>query len=171
MECDAARDRIVRVELLGWRGLPEGCRPNDLFEELSNDTSHWAIRPLGESFERAAFAVLDIPGYYRPTVSVRDGVVVLFDGMNPEPAGGLEPLVADLGSPAAKLDSRHGTLSVPEGEWAYPLRGLTLFVNTTGETALHVALYSATTLQEYLRLLRPHLGKTLRPRSFSEETG
>lgn len=28
--------------------------------------------------------ILETPGYYRPIVSVRDGVVVLFDGMNPE---------------------------------------------------------------------------------------
>jgi hypothetical protein len=167
--CADARDRIVRVELSGWRGLPAGCRPSELFAELSDDTSEWAVRPLGEDFERAAFAVVDLPGYYRPTVSVRDGAVVMFDGMNPRLAGGLEALVADLGEPEARLDYHHGTLPVEQGEWVFPSRGAALFVDTAADTALHVALYAPVTLEQYLRLLRPHLGKTLRPRPFAGE--
>jgi len=168
-ECADARDRIVRVELVRWGGLPSGCRPSELFPELSDDTSEWAVRPLGEDFERAAFAVVDLPGYNRPTVSVRDGAVVMFDGMNPRLAGGLEPLVSDLGDPEARLDYRHGTLPVERGEWVYPSRGATLFVNTTADTALHVALYGPVTFRQYLRLLRPHLGKTLRPHPIAGE--
>jgi hypothetical protein len=162
-ECGDARDRITRAELVRWPGLPSGCRPSELFPELSDDTSGWAVRPLGEEFERAAFAVIDLPGYYRPTVSVRDGAVVLFDGMNPRLTGGLDPLLSDLGDPQARLDYCHGTLPVDRGEWVFPSRGVTLFVNTTGDAALHVALFRPVALQEYLRQLRPHLGKTLRP--------
>ena len=170
-ECADARDRITRVELVRWPGLPSGCRPSELFPELSDDTSQWAVRPLGGEYERAAFAVVDLPGYYRPTVSVRDGAVVMFDGMNPRLAGGLEPLVSDLGDPEARLDYRHGTLSVERGEWVYPSRGATLFVNTTADAALHVALFRPMTCEQYLRLLRPHLGKTLRPRPLAGEAG
>jgi hypothetical protein len=153
------------VNLVGWDGLPPGCRPHELFPELPDSTSDWAQRPLGDGFERAAFALAELPGYYRPTVSARDDVVVLFDGMNPELRDGFEALAADLGAPAARLDYRHGTLPVPDGEWIYGSRGLTLFVNTTADTALHVALYPTTTTEEYLEALRPHLGKTLRPRT------
>lgn len=165
MGTDTVRDLIVSAQLVGWHGLPAACRPNDLFGELSNDTSEWAQRPLGEDYERAAFAVLDLPNYYRPTVSVRDGEVVLFDGMNPELAGGLCPLLEDLGLPETELDYSHGTLPVPRGEWVFPRRGVTLFLNATGESALHVALYQATSVEAYRRRLRPHLGKTLRPRA------
>jgi hypothetical protein len=165
MDAATARERIGAVDLVGWDGLPSGRSPHDLFGELPDDTSAWAQRPLGEAFERAAFAVIDVPGYYRPTVSVRDGVVVLFDGMNPELREGLEALTADLGAPDARLDYRHGTLPVPGGEWVHAARGLTLFVNTTADTALHVALYAPTTTEAYRAALRPHLGKTLRPKA------
>lgn len=164
----AARERIDQVDLADWRGLPVGCHPGDLFPELSDDTSGWAVRPLGDEFEHAAFAVLDMPGYYRPTVSVRDGVVVLFDGTNPQIVGGLASIVSSAGRPAASLDYRHGTLPVSGGEWVYASRGLTVFVNTTADTALHVALYAPTSPDEYVRHLRPHLGKTLRPRPIVE---
>jgi hypothetical protein len=87
----------------------------------------------------------------------------MFDGMNPLLAGGLAPLLADLGEPEERLDYRHGTLPVKAGEWIFSSRGATLFADATAEVALHVALYPPMTCEEYVRLLRPHLGKTLRP--------
>ena len=164
MDVAAAHARIGAVDLLGWDGLPRGCAPHELFGDLSDDTSAWAQRPLGEEFERAAFAVLDLPGYYRPTVSVREGAVVLFDGMNPKLRGGFARLASDLGAPPVRRGYSHGTLAIADGEWIYATRGLTLFVNTTAETALHVALYAPTTTEAYVSDLRPHLGKTLRPK-------
>jgi hypothetical protein len=69
-----------------------------------------------------------------------------------------------LGEPEERLDYAHGTLPVDAGEWVFAARGITLFVNTTAETLLHVALYAPTTAAGYRAALRPHLGKTLRPR-------
>jgi hypothetical protein len=158
MTCEEARRRIERVELGGWTGLP-ACPPSALGAD--GDVEEWAERPLGEDFERASFRVLECAGYYRPTVSVRDGVVVLFDGMNPEHE--LAPLAAELGDPAERLDYAHGTLPVDGGEWVYAGRGITLFVNTTAEELLHVALYAPTEVADYRARLRPHLGKTRRP--------
>jgi hypothetical protein len=51
----------------------------------------------------------------------------------------------------------------------YPSRGATLFLNTTADTALHVALFRPMTCEQYRRMLRPHLGKTLRPRLLAGE--
>jgi len=164
MDAEAAHAMIAHRELAGWDGLPAGLAPRELFAELPADQA-WGRRPLGEDFAHADFAVLDIAGYYRPTVSVRDGEVVLFDAMNPELPDGLGPISAALGEPAAMLDYDHGTLPVPQGEWPYPARGITLFVNTTAETVLHLALFAPTTLDDYRRRLRPHLGKRLRPLS------
>jgi hypothetical protein len=157
VDCSQAHDRIARVELAGWTGLPAGCPPSAF--GLSGDPEEWAVRPLGDDFRPARFRLLELTGYYRPTVSVRDGAVVLFDGMNPQAdLGALE-----LGEPEERLDYAHGTLPVDAGEWVFAARGITLFVNTTADTLLHVALYAPTTAAGYRADLRPHLGKTLRP--------
>jgi hypothetical protein len=163
MDAAAARRAIESRELVDWRGLPAGLAPHELFPDLPPDQSGWARRSLGAEFAPADFAVLELDGYYRPTVSSRDGIVVMFDGMNPELPGGLGPLSADLGRPAAMLDYSSGTLPVKAGEWPYPERGISLFVNTTAARLLHIALYAPTTLDDYERRLRPHLGKTRRP--------
>jgi hypothetical protein len=168
MDAAGARRAIESRQLVGWRGLPAGLSPAELFPGLPPDQSGWARRSLGDEFAPADFAVLEIEGYYRPTVSSRDGTVVLFDGMNPEVPGGLGPLSGDLGRPAALLDYASGTLPVKAGEWPYPERGITLFVNTTADRLLHLALYAPTTLEDYERRLRPHLGKTRWPMATPE---
>jgi hypothetical protein len=125
------------------------------------DADEWPTRLLGK--RDTPWLLVDVPGYYRPTVSVRDGVVVMFDGMNPELDGGWEPLAADLGEPEAKLDWMRDTLPMKGGEWVYPARGITIFGRAAGNAALHVAVYPPTTLAEYEASLRLDLGTTLRP--------
>jgi hypothetical protein len=166
MGCETAREHIEHVALSDWTGLPQGCTPAGMFGDLG-DPSEWAVRPLGEDFQRAAFRVLELGGYYRPTLSARDGRVILFDGMNPELTGDYTELIEDLGDPDERLDYSHGTLPVSGGEWIFAARGMTLFVNTTADTLLHVALYTPTTASDYRARLRPHFGKTLWPRPLS----
>jgi hypothetical protein len=164
LDCAEARERIEEVTLAGWPGLPEGCRAS-AFGELP-DPGEWAVRPLGEDFQPAAFRVLEIPGYYRPTISVREGVVVLFDGMNPQiDEAALAALLHELGEPAARLDYARGTLPVSGGELACPERGITLFVNAQADRLLHVALYAPTDLRRYRALLRLRLGVSPLPRA------
>jgi hypothetical protein len=97
----------------------------------------------------------------RPRISVRQGRVVLFDATHPQLdfAG----LMADLGDPDERHDYVHGMLPVGEGEWIFAGRGITVFVNTSFDRLLHVALYAPATAHEYRACLRPHLGKTMRP--------
>jgi hypothetical protein len=109
------------------------------------------------------FVLLDITGYYRPTASIRDNKLVLFDGMNPELLGGFARLRDDLGEPVARLDWFYGTLEIPNGEWVYPERGITIFLNTLADKVLHIAVYRCTDLGNYVSTLRPNLRKELRP--------
>ncbi len=162
--CPAVRKALETCDFRHWQGLPAACAAHDLFADLPTDLSDLPTRPLGDDFAAADFVLLDLPGYYRPMASFRAGKLVLFDGMNPELAGDFAALHADLGAPVARLDWYHGTLPIPAGEWVYPARGITLFVNTTADTALHIALYGATNLETYRSELRPHLRKRLTPR-------
>jgi len=167
---EAIRKAIETRDFVGWNGLPDSCTPSDLFDDFPIDLSGRPTRPLGKLFKPAVFVVLEIDGYYRPTVSIRDNELVLFDGMNPELRGGFTRLRDDLGEPVARLDCFYGTLEIPNAECVYPERGITVFLNPETGKALHIAVYRCTDLDNYVRTLRPNLRKELRPLSrFDEE--
>lgn len=160
-DCGAARGAIERCAFVGWRGLPTGCPADALLPGLpAGPAGEWPVRHLGADLRPATFALLDLDAYYRPMASFDGPRLVLVDGMNPELAGGLAPLLADLGDPAERLDWFYGTLAIPRGEWVFPERGITLFLNTDADDALHIALYRPASAAEYLRVLRPNLRKT-----------
>lgn len=161
--CKPIREAIANRQFLGWGGLPESCRAGELFSNLPESLEGWPTRGLGDDFEPAVFVVLEMPGYYRPTANFRDGKLIMFDATTPELPNGFDPLHQDLGEPALHLDWDYGTLPIPQGEWVYAECGITVFVNTKAEKLLHIALYHVTTPDEYVRRLRPHLKKTLRP--------
>lgn len=158
MTCEDAKQAIETRRFVGWSGLPAGCTPDAMFG-VPFEEEEWPTRMLGKRSTR--WVQVEVAGYYSPTVSVRDGVVVLFDGMNPDLDGGWAPLAADLGEPEAKLDWYRDTLLMTGGEWVYPARGITIFGRAAGNAALHVAVYTPTTLAEYEASLRPDLGTTL----------
>jgi hypothetical protein len=164
--CQTASQAIRARHFIGWRGLPAGCAPSALVPGLPDplpDLGEQPARRLGSDASSAAFVLLDLTGWYRPMASFRAGELVLIDGMNPELEGGAAPLIADLGLPATRLDWDYGTLPIAQGEWPYPERGVTVFLNTTSDKVLHLALYQPTTLEVYLRTLRPPLAKRPRP--------
>lgn len=157
--CEEAKHAIETRHFVGWAGLPAGCTPDVMFG-VKFEEQEWPARMLGKKSTR--WLQVDVPGYYQPSVSVRKGVVVLFDGMNPELDGGWAPLAADLGQPEAKLDWHRDTVLMKGGEWVYPKRGITIFGRAAGDDALHIAVYAPTTLAEYEASLRPELGTKLR---------
>jgi hypothetical protein len=158
--CEAAGRAIAARRFLAWRGLPAGCTPEAMFG-LKFEEREWPARMLGKRSTR--WHPVDVSGYHQPTVSVRSGVIVLFDGMNPELDGGWAPLAADLGEPDAKLDWHRDDVLMKGGEWVYPARGITIFGRAAGDDALHIAVYTPTTLATYKAELRPELGGTKLP--------
>ena len=168
--CTSARTAIMMRDFVGWQGLPAECSGQELFDITPADLEGRPGRLLGNDFDPAVFVLLSLEGYYRPMASFREGKLVLFDAMNPELRGGFDWLRSDLGEPAARMDWYYGTLAIAAGEWAYPERGITIFVNTEANRALHVALYYPASLEEYRNRLRPHLRKEPWPRQRSVGT-
>lgn len=149
---NSARNAIETRNFIGWRGLPSGCTPDTLFDVSLDE--HWGELQLGKRFEPAKTRLLDTNGYYRPMVYVRDGVVVMFDGMNPALANSWDKLSEDLGTPEAKLDWVHGTVPMPHGERVYASRGITIFLNPENNFVIYVAVYVPTTVEGYVERLR-----------------
>lgn len=158
--CEDARVAIEVRRFIGWRGLPATCSPTDLFGGL--DEQHWGTRRLGKVSARQR--LLELPGYQRPLLSVRDDVVVLFDGAYPDLEGGWDALRADLGEPDTRLDYRDGTITIAASEWVYATRGITVFVSSDVSRVYHVAVFTPTTLDVYLERLRPNYAETRLPR-------
>lgn len=161
--CDQARHAIEQRDFIGWHGLPGNCSPGEILAESSPSLQDLPKRYLGEDYRPVNFLLLSITGYYRPMASFDGELLVLIDGALPELHGGLGALMADLGEPEARLDWYYGTLEIKLGEWVFPGRGISLFLNKAADKALHIALYHSTTLDAYKRERRPHLRKTLNP--------
>jgi hypothetical protein len=161
--CEKAIQNIRDRDLAHWRGLPTSCDWTVLTGPLPADWQSVPGRPLGSAFRDAKMIMLSLEGYSRPSLSFVNDTAVLFEAMGPELATGDVALITALGEPAARLDWDFGTLPCPESEFVYPERGITLFLRSDRERVLHVALYRATDLDDYLENLRPRLGKTPRP--------
>ncbi len=161
--CQIIRKAIETRNFIGWKGLPSTCTAKDLFNNIPKDLSDEPVRPLGSTFIDSTFVPLSLTGYYMPKVSFRDDQLILFDGIILNLAGDFDMLHKDLGEPSARLDSYDGILTISNGEWIYPERGITVFINIRGDKVRHVSLYRPTTLEEYKKTLRLHLQKRYRP--------
>ena len=78
--CQAAARAIRERQFVGWRGLPVGCTSAALVPGLPEPIPDLAGQParfLGSDASSAAFVVLELPGWYQPMASFRDGAVVL----------------------------------------------------------------------------------------------
>lgn len=158
--CEDARQAIRGGRFVGWRGLPRGCTPEALFGVAFDES--WGLRKLGDEHDAARMRLLDLAGYYRPLANVRDGAVVMFDGTNPVLDGGWSALSADLGTPDATRDFGYGSVTMAGGERIHAARGITVFLNPENQVVVHIAVYPATTLDDYERRLRPSLDKHYR---------
>jgi len=143
---------IERREFVGWQGLSRTLSPDALFG-LGVDTV-WGEQKLGSEFLRARSHVLEMEGYYRPTVYAREGAVVMFDGMNPQLAPPWNVLQAEFGAPDSALDWSYDGIALAEAELIFASRGITVFLNTANGFVVFVSLFEPTTVDHYVRHLR-----------------
>jgi hypothetical protein len=153
-DCGALAEAIARRDFVGWRGLNPACRPGHLVKNLPADPERFRRRRLGRDGIDAQTAVVELSGYDRPHVSIRDGAVALFDA---RPELDAAALLADLGEPDAKLDAYFGTLKKPEGEWVWASRGIAIW--KSGDNVFHLALFRPTSVENYEATLSPDLRK------------
>lgn len=164
---DALR-RFAARDLAGWRGLAPGTTVGDVAAAFEVDDTPQPAR-LGSEERVAGWVTVEADGYPEGLRVWLDGTAVaLLDGPDAELPGGAEALadvLAELGEPAARLDSYLGVFRLDDSEWVYPQRGLTLYVNPENMLLLRLVGYVATDLDTYERQLRIDLEmKRLPPR-------
>ena len=158
--CDAARHAIETNGFGAWTGLPPECNTEALFG-ISFD-EQWGMQKLGSTFQPARTHVLELAGYYRPLGYVRDGRPFMFDGMPNPVDGSWGALAASLGTADAIYDWELSTFPIPKGEHVYASRGITVWVNPSRDLIVYVTVYAATTVDEYVKRLRPSREKRMK---------
>ena len=86
---------------------------------------------------------------------VREGRVVLIEGVMPVDGDGGLLAIPELGEPDAEFDHVFGPLTIAGGERVYATRGLAVCVNPKSGVLLAVRGYAPTTPEDYRRHLRP----------------
>jgi Tfp pilus assembly major pilin PilA len=162
--CNSALEQIKNRDFIAWTGLPANCDWSPLVGDLPTDWSEIPQRSLGSNFLQGKMLMANVEGYMRASFSFIKGTPVLFEAKGPELQTPVLDLIEEFGLPKAKLDWSFGTLPCPESEYVYPTKGITLFLSTDKTRIFHIALYSATSLDNYLENIRPQLGKNRLPK-------
>jgi hypothetical protein len=154
-ECASEVKAFLEKRFADMRGLPAGCRLDDVATELGvrarSDTG-----VLGEQPRQVSFQMAVASGYTDPIrVWCDQAVLLMLDAEYPEPSGGWPALRAALGPPEAKLDYHWDVVNVAGGEWVYPSRGLSVFLAPALDTVVRIAAFTPTSLAVYRRMVRP----------------
>src|SRR5271167_3176520 len=140
-----------------WQGLAPETSLADVAAICDADMTWRAGAWLGEAHRRAEWVnatFREYPMGVRIWVEPGQDRVLLMDTEFPVLVTDLPVLLTTLGTPSAKLDSYLGTFCLPESEWTFPSRGLTLYVNPETQRLLRLGVYPATSLEDYRRSLR-----------------
>jgi hypothetical protein len=137
-----------------WRGLAPNTSLTDVAAVLEVDD--WSgAGSLGSERREATWVNAAVEGFeHAVRVWLDENLVLLLDAESPTLATELPDLLRALGTPEAKLDSYLGTFPIPESEWVYPGRGLTLYVNPANGILLRLVVFAPTTLEVYRQHLR-----------------
>lgn len=162
-KCEQAIQQIKERIFSSWQGLSDNCKFEELMIEISLPKEDFPKRYLGTDNKEVSSIKIDIPGYYRPTISFDGDTVILFDGMVPELNEDLSELLGKLGEPTLQLDWHFGTVIMKQSELVFPNKGITFFLNEDRDKLLHIALYFPGTIENYLEQLRPSFKKRRLP--------
>ena len=154
--CVLALKALTWPALDNWKGLPGDCTLDAVGQVFTVPPGDWrGSGYLGEKPRELSWLTVGgdtFPGSVR--VWLDRNHVVLMDAEILGEASDLDALVKKLGAPAVRLDAYFGNAPMPNGEWVYPHIGLTLFVEPDNHNLLRIAVYPATTVEEYRKKFR-----------------
>jgi len=161
VNCDDVIRLIRARDFRVWTGLTEDCTPDRLAKGLPRSNPNEGARQLGSDAIDVTWWPAEVAGYREPLeVQLAQSLVVRIDGVGPELAEGLPAHLEALGEPAGKLPYWDSTKKLADGEWVWPARGIAIYLGADPRFVRRVALFRATDLATYQRLLQPSLRST-----------
>jgi hypothetical protein len=165
--CVIALQPLANGRLLEFNGLAAKCSLAALSAEWAPLDDWQGAGFLGERQLSRQFLYLALGGLSKAArVWFDEELVTLVDLA--DPALNWADVLA-LGDPAARFDTRWKGTAIPEGEWVYPQRGLSLHVRPAAGRCFHLVAFAPTTLREFLTDSRLIFDLTLRPGRLEDE--
>jgi hypothetical protein len=139
-------------EWVSLGGLPEGVPLEAVAANLGADPTVFVRWFLGDPPRETFWCPATVKGYDgRVKIWFRGGAVVKLEGEWPE----LSPdAIEALGTPDLRLDYQWDTMMVPGGEQVWASRGLAVRLNSSGNLAVGLSAFSATTPAGYRESLQ-----------------
>lgn len=157
-------ESLAALDLEQWAGLVQGTTLEHARRLFAIDEEWRGAGRLGSSGKKTEWYSIEAEGFPDGLrLWFRGNDLLLADARRPALPGGVDGLLASLGSPEARLDSYLGTLEIEESEWVYADRGLTIFVNPSNRRLLRIAVYRPASLAEYREALRLNLKRVRLP--------
>jgi hypothetical protein len=153
--CTEAIAPVLRWDLAAFHGLPS-CSREALASALRTlPLSGEGRSRLGEPGKTRDFIVLPIAGTPRGAKVWFDGNRVISMMIQLPPVPNVTVLFQALGAPAARLDGQWDVVRVPQGEWVWPDRGMTLGLDNSGSKVVRAYFYAPTSVADWKDRLRP----------------
>lgn len=157
-------ESLAALDLSNWTGLPGGISLEQAGERFAIDDDWGGTGQLGSARRQADWYAVEARGFPEGLRLWFSGPeLILADARHPELSVELEELLAELGSPQARLDAYLGTLLIEGSEWVWADRGLTLYVNPANGRLLRVSVYRPCSLSDYEEALRLNLKRVRLP--------
>jgi hypothetical protein len=155
MTCAEAFSAFAAKRFVSWNGLHPDCGLEALTAIAPTLNEGVGREPVGRSGRWVSFRAVVFDDYTEPARAWFDGDrLIMLDVDYPQLRASPEDWLRELGDPEARLDCYWDLLALPQGEWAYPSRGLSVLVNLQTRTWLRVIAFAPTTLAAYVDHLR-----------------
>jgi hypothetical protein len=152
--CRGTLARILRRDLAGWEGLPDGCTERGIARWLPLRAGE-GIAHLGSERVEYRFRAAETSGFSETVrLYFRDGTLRLVrTGLWSTEQVECDRVLRELGDPQDRLDLLFGVQSITDGEWIYPSRGLSVAVLPGTRLIADLAAYQPSTVDTFRRCL------------------
>lgn len=157
LTCQEALNLFANKEFEQWHGLPSECESSDIFSVFPPLVEDVAVGKLGSEYLPTFYKVCVVENYDEPVkVWFKDNAIVKIEAKYPQLSTDESQAIAKaLGQPTAKLDYYFDIMMIPNGEWVYAERGISLFFNADGTSLVNLSVFYPTSLDNYPRNIRP----------------
>lgn len=157
LTCTEALNLFVNKEFEQWSGLPYECQTTDIFSVFPPVVEDVAVGKLGSEYIPTSYKVCVVENYDEPVeVWFKNNGIVKIEAKYPQlSANQSQAITKALGKPTDKLDYYFDILMIPNGEWVYAERGISLFFNADGTGLVSLSVFYPSSLDNYKKTIRP----------------
>jgi hypothetical protein len=138
-----------------WAGIPSECSISDVFKLFKPDLEDYAVSTLGNEYIQTSYKVCSLDNYPEPIqVWFKGEEIVKIEAQYVNLSSDEFKAIIQAFEPVNKFDYYLGVVLMSQAEWAFPERGISLFLNSDYTGLVKISIYHPTSLDEYIRRIR-----------------